>query len=181
MRDFLQHLYHWPFNHTVQFALLLFVLGCLASVFSQDIRAFLSLPPQKLNIWILKSRLVGAKSTLVHLQNCRASTSQLIIFVTMFFSSGMYFFICATVMAFLRPLMPPSQQTSPLYLMIVLVFFISLFEFWYLMAFIKKLWKVETESEKLQRRIIFLIDKLAAKGIDTAALLKSVEDSQAAK
>ena len=53
--------------------------------------------------------------------------------------------------------------------------------FWYLMAFMKKLWNYETETKKLERRIVHLIDRLAAKGIDSAALLNSVEESQRAK
>ena len=66
-------------------------------------------------------------------------------------------------------------------LMIFTVYLIPLIIFWSIATFIKKLWTYETETKKLEQNIVRLIDRLAAKEIDSAALLKSVEESQRAR
>ena len=43
-----------------------YLLAIIASVYGNNIRTFLSIPPQKLNIWLIKSRL---KSTAIQLEN----------------------------------------------------------------------------------------------------------------
>jgi hypothetical protein len=97
------------------------------------------------------------------------------------FSAGMVFFLFATIMAFLRPYTPPGPGDLWLTLMIFTVYLIPLIIFWSIATFIKKLWTYETETKKLEQNIVRLIDRLAAKEIDSAALLKSVEESQRAR
>lgn len=166
-------------DHPYQIAF--YILAIFVSIFAHDIRTFFSIPPQRLNIWILKSRLASAKSTLVSLQNCHENIYQLVMFVASGFSAGMVFFLFATIMAFLRPFTPRTPGDLWLTLMIFTVYLIPLMLFWSIAAFIKRLWSYETETKKLEWRIVQLTDRLAVKGIDSNALLNSIEESQRAK
>jgi hypothetical protein len=47
-----------------------YILALAASIFGRDIRTFLSIPPQKLGIWVLKARLQSAARTLEELSRC---------------------------------------------------------------------------------------------------------------
>lgn len=166
-------------DHPYQTAL--YIVTILASIFARDIRIFFSIPPQALNIWLLKSRLASAKTTLVALQNCRGNPYQLVLLVATSFSGAAVFFIAATIMAFLRPSMPQTYRNLFLDLIIFSIFLFSAIIFWFTSAFLRQLWNYETETKKLEWHIVQLTDKLAAKGIDSAALLKSIEETQQAK
>jgi len=179
MRHFVDWTFHSLIDHPYQTAF--YILAILVSIFGRDIRAFLSIPPQRLNIWILKSRLASAKSTLVALQNCHHNTYQLVLFVSSGFSAGIVFSLFATIAAFLRPFAPSTAGDLWLTLLIFTMYLIPLTIFWSIASFIKQLWHYEAETKTLERRIIQLIDRLAAKGIDSNALLKSIEESQRAK
>jgi hypothetical protein len=176
MRHFFDWMIHSLVDHPYQTAFYLFAI--LVSIFGHDIRIFFSIPPQRLNIWLLKSRLASAKSTLVGLRQCHENAYRLVMFVTSHFCAGILFFLFATIMAFLRPFTPPSQGDLWLILMIFTVYLIPIIVFWSLAAFIKKLWKYDTETRKLEQRIMQLVDRLAAKGVDSNALLKSLEENQ---
>jgi hypothetical protein len=178
MPHFISWPLHWMWDHPYQTAF--YIVAILISIFARDIRTFFSIPPQKLNIWLLKSRLTNAKSTLVGLQNCHGNPYRLLIFVAASFSSAAVFFIAATVMAFLRPFTPPPGGVMPI-LMIFTIYLFSGIILWFTAAFLTQLSNYETETKKLEQRIMKLIDRLAAKGIDSAALLKSVEETQRAK
>ncbi|HET9741424.1 MAG TPA: hypothetical protein VFQ00_01630 [Terriglobales bacterium] len=54
----------WVQHHPISFAITLSVLGSFISIYSGSIRRFLAIPPQKLNIEILKARISNAQDTL---------------------------------------------------------------------------------------------------------------------
>lgn len=179
MRHFFDWTFHWLIDHPYQVAF--YILAILASIFARDIRIFFSIPPQKFNIWILKSRLTNAKSTLVALDKYRGNPYQLLLFVAHTFSGAAVVFISATILAFLRPSMPDTSRNIYLDLIIFTTLFLPVIIFWFTSRFLQQLENYDTETKKLERHIGELVDRLAAKGIDSNALLKSIEESQRVK
>ena len=102
------------------------------------------------------------------------------MFVASHFCAGVMFFALATILAFLRPFAVSPGDLS-LILLIFIAYLTPITVFLSLAAFINKLWRYETETKKLEKRVTELVDRLAAKGIDSNALLKSIEDKQRAQ
>jgi energy-coupling factor transporter transmembrane protein EcfT len=71
----------WFIAHPIIFGLITLVLSCIVSVYSGDIRRFLSIPPQRLSIWLLKARLANAEYKLSQLRDFVGHTYTVVAYV----------------------------------------------------------------------------------------------------
>jgi hypothetical protein len=81
----------WIQNHIIFFTLALFVLGSLISIYSGNMRQFLAIPPQKLNVWILKARISNMKNILGELETYEREPQRLM-------AAGLSYVLLALVM-----------------------------------------------------------------------------------
>lgn len=71
----------WLIGHPLTVAVTTLVVSCSVSVFAGDLRRFLAIPPQKLNIWILKTRISSAEAKLRRL-NALADIHSLLLYLS---------------------------------------------------------------------------------------------------
>ncbi len=64
------------------FEIVLVILSALISLYADTVRHFISLPPQKLSIWILKARLLSVNSKLFNLCECQNNSFTTLLYVT---------------------------------------------------------------------------------------------------
>jgi hypothetical protein len=72
----------WLHQHAFLLEVILVILSALAALYADTIRHFLSLPPQKLSIWVLKARLLSVNSKLFNLCECDSNPLFTLIYVT---------------------------------------------------------------------------------------------------
>jgi hypothetical protein len=66
-------------NHPYQTAF--YILAIVVSIYGSSIRAFLSLPPQKLNIWFLKTRYFLLSAKITNLNKCHQNSCNLTLYI----------------------------------------------------------------------------------------------------
>lgn len=66
---------HWPEHHPYWFAFLLFLL----SIYAGPIRRFLAIPPQKLNVWILKARVSNVTAALNRMETYKDNIYEVLL------------------------------------------------------------------------------------------------------
>ena len=103
----------WLLAHPITFALCTLALSCVVSIFSGDIRRFLTIPPQRLNLWVLKARISSAEDKLQKLQKLHENSYELILEVASYLAG----YALATITLFMglsvnrgypRPLLMPQ-------------------------------------------------------------------------
>lgn len=67
-------LYDWVTNHPLAVTVLLFVLGCVVSLYAGEIRRALSIPPQTVRVWSLKIQLASLEYRIGNLTRCHESS-----------------------------------------------------------------------------------------------------------
>ena len=72
----------WIHEHALPLEILLVIASALVALYADTIRHFLSLPPQKLNAWILKARLLSVNSKLFNLCECENNALATVIYVS---------------------------------------------------------------------------------------------------
>jgi hypothetical protein len=79
-----------------------FLLACAVSIFSGDIRRFLSIPPQRLNLWILKTRIASTEEKLKRLKAMHDHTNTLIVNLALRVFNAMVGIVVLIVVVFLE-------------------------------------------------------------------------------
>jgi len=161
MHHFFDWTFHWLIGHPYQTGF--YILTILVSVFSSDIRTFLSIPPQKLNIWILKTRWKSAHKTLLHLNLYHADTYQLFLYVSQQFAIifGLTFCVLcfagmgslANFSAHLPPPQPPRSAMRAHLLVFMYSFILVNIRLLSLVLFLQKLANYDQYVGILNRRM----------------------------
>ena len=81
---------------------LAFLLACAVSIFSGDIRRFLSIPPQRLTLWILKTRIASVEEQLKRIQLMHDETRQLVLYLALRIFNAMVGIVMLIVLTFLE-------------------------------------------------------------------------------
>jgi len=114
----------WFIAHPITFGLITLVLSCLVSVFSGDLRRFLSIPPQRLGIWILKARLANAEYKLGQLRDFVGHPYTLVAYVGRSVCFGLMYLTTALAIGLaelhLRPTDPHHQKSVLLVMFFVI-------------------------------------------------------------
>jgi hypothetical protein len=71
---------HWMWDHPYQTTF--YILAIITSIYGSNIKAFLSIPPQQLSIWIAKARWKSTNLRLSDLQKCHNSSYSLILYLS---------------------------------------------------------------------------------------------------
>src|SRR5271157_601403 len=72
----------WLHRYAFPLEVLLVIVSALVALYADTIRHFLSLPPQKLDAWILKARLLSVNSKLFNLCECENNALATVIYVS---------------------------------------------------------------------------------------------------
>jgi hypothetical protein len=71
----------WIHEHALALEVLLVAISVLVGLYADIIRHFLSLPPQRLDTWLLKARLLSVNSKLFNLCECDNNALATLIYV----------------------------------------------------------------------------------------------------
>ncbi len=72
----------WLHRHALPLEMLLVIVSALIALYADTVRHFLSLPPQKLNTWVLKARLLSVNSKLFNLCECQNNAFATLLYIT---------------------------------------------------------------------------------------------------
>lgn len=103
---------HWLTAHPVTFGLTTLGLSCLVSVYAGDIRRFLSIPPQKINLWILRTRISNAEYRLLMLKYHTRNPQAFIAYLAKVIITGLTMLIILALIIFIAP-KPAFASQSP--------------------------------------------------------------------
>ena len=72
----------WLHRHALSLEILLVIVSAFVALYADTIRHFLSLPPQKLNTWILKARLLSVNARLFNLCECQNNAFTTLLYIS---------------------------------------------------------------------------------------------------
>ncbi len=72
----------WLHRHALLLEILLVIVSAFVALYADTIRHFLSLPPQKLNTWLLKARLLSVNAKLFNLCECQNNPFTTLLYTT---------------------------------------------------------------------------------------------------
>jgi hypothetical protein len=93
----------WSSQHPLSLAFITLFVGGLISVYSGDIRSFISIPPQRLNIWFLKTRISSAEYRLKYLTELHNDTNRLVAVMALAMFGALVALSMVLVGIYLRP------------------------------------------------------------------------------
>lgn len=108
----------WLVIHPLTLALATFVIGCLVSVFSGDIRGFVLTRPEHFNTWLLKARITSSEAHLQQLIRLHASDRELFFYLSRAILWALMFLLAIAGIIF-SEIADPTVRYLPLYLRII--------------------------------------------------------------
>lgn len=115
----------WIISHPITFAVFLFVAAIPFSIYSTEIKQFLKIPPQRLNVWILKARLSSAEDRL-WVSNKLRNDMRFFVYVALRTSGLDLAAMLCTALTIGLPMTEiiPKQQTPIWFIRIAVYFFL---------------------------------------------------------
>lgn len=95
---------------------MLFIAAIPFSLYAAEIKQFLKIPPQRLNVWILKARLSSAENRLREFEKLRSEVRYFIFIAVRALSFDLTWLFCATLVVVLPIADTVLKQQSPVWL-----------------------------------------------------------------
>ncbi len=107
----LDFIHAWIAGHSISFALILaFGIGAPSSIYASEIKQFLRLPPQRLNVWILRARLSATELKIVRIKRAQ---KDLRYFIFSALEAGVFFASWLFLPLFLGAIVVVTMQYRP--------------------------------------------------------------------
>lgn len=149
----------WIQHHPV----LAFLIACAVSIFSGDIRRFIKIPPQRLNLWILKTRISSTEDRLNRLKLLHENVQELIIvFAEKLFSGVLGWFmlyLLASEVSYFQWEGPGALVGSTILLMLIAAA-LTFSQFWTAFSVAYDLHHFDEESNRMGTRLTRLRSKI---------------------
>ena len=170
MRDFLHSVHDWPGQHIVAFTIILTVITYVLGMYTNEVKQFLSLPPQQLGIRWLKSRYLSATKRLTLLEYYHEHPHSLVIIgfaVTFTYLSLISVLSFATMVHILNPVMLHARLIGNVFLVALYSFFVILSR--YYTRFIDS-YNFEKSRLRIRAHIVQLRNKIEDMGFEVPTL-----------
>src|SRR5580704_4602110 len=76
---------YWLHDHALPLEILVVLLSGLVALYADTLRHFVSLPPQRINTWVLKARLLSVNSKLFNLCECHNNAFATLVYISRLF------------------------------------------------------------------------------------------------
>lgn len=105
-------LYDWVTTHALSVTVLLFVLGCVVSLYAGEIRRALAIPPQTVRVWSLKIQRESLEYRIANLTRCHESSYQTLLHVLSLSITPFLFVFVTSLMTFVDAHLPDPHAGS---------------------------------------------------------------------